>query len=37
LYGGAGQEFEVARQVVDNNIAILGVDAFFHYSLTLLG
>jgi hypothetical protein len=37
LYGGAGQEFEVARQVVHNNVAILRMDAFFHYSLTLLG
>ncbi len=37
LYGGAGQELEVARQVVHNNVAVLGVNAFFHYSLTLLG
>jgi hypothetical protein len=37
LYGGAGQEFEVARQVMDNNFTVLGVNAFFHCSLALLG
>ena len=33
LNGRAGQEFEVAREVVHDNFAVLGVDAFFHYSL----
>ncbi len=37
LDGRACHEFEVARQVVHNNVAVLGMDAFFHYSLTLLG
>ena len=37
LYRGAGYELEVARQVVHNNFAIIRMDAFFHYSLTLLG
>ena len=37
LYGGAGYELEVARQVVHNNFAVIRMDAFFHDSLTLLG
>jgi hypothetical protein len=37
LNGRAGQELEVARQVMHNNIAVLRMDAFFHCSLTLLG
>jgi hypothetical protein len=37
LYRGAGYELEVARQVVHNNFTVIRMDAFFHYSLTLLG
>jgi hypothetical protein len=37
LNGGTGQKLEVAGQVVDHDVAVIRVDAFFHYTLALLG